>query len=334
MSQPPYYPPPPPNYGSPYGPGPYPQQPQTPPTNGMAIASLICAFVFAPLGIVFGHVSLSQIKKSGEEGRGLAIAGLVISYLVTVLSILVVVASIVFFSWMAKELERTGGAGLPGRTTTAGPGSDQLPPFNPPANLGANCLYPATATPADKPVKPPSAGKTPTTPATIDATVVTNSGPFVLHLDNAKAPCTVRSFVSLVQQNYFDDTPCHRLTESRSLSVLQCGDPTGKGSGGPGYRFANEYPTNQYRPFDPALKQAVMYPRGTLAMANAGPDTNGSQFFIVYKDSMLPPTYTAFGQVDKTGFAIIDDIASVGIADGADDGKPSKPVTIRSIRLN
>jgi peptidyl-prolyl cis-trans isomerase B (cyclophilin B) len=300
----------------------------------MAIASLICAFVFAPLGIVFGHISLSQIKKSGEEGRGLAIAGLVISYLATVVSILVVVAGIVFFSWMARELERTGGAGIPGRTTIAGPGHDQLPPFNPPVTLGANCQYPATATPADKPVKPPQAGKVPTTPAIVDATVITNAGPIVLHLDNAKAPCTVNSFESLVKQNYFDNTPCHRLTDAPSLSVLQCGDPTGKGSGGPGYRFANEYPTNQFRPFDPALKQAITYPRGTLAMANAGPDTNGSQFFIVYRDSKLPPTYTAFGQVDKTGFGIIEDIAAIGIAGGSHDGKPSKPVTIKSIRLN
>jgi peptidyl-prolyl cis-trans isomerase B (cyclophilin B) len=332
MSQPPPHYPPPPHYGSPPGPGPYPY-PTPPPTNGLAIASLICAFVFAPLGIVFGHISLSQIKKSGEEGRGLAIAGLVISYLVTVLTIVAVLAGVVFFSWMARELERTGGAGIPGRTA-AGPGSDHLPPFNPPATLGANCQYPVTATPADKPVRPPIDGKAPTTPAMVDATVVTNAGPFVVHLDNAKAPCTVKSFDSLVQQGYFDNTPCHRLTDSPSLSVLQCGDPTGKGTGGPGYRFANEYPTNQYRPFDPALKQAVRYPRGTLAMANSGPDTNGSQFFIVYRDSMLPPTFTAFGQVDKTGYAIIDDIVSVGIAGGADDGKPSKPVIIRSIRLN
>lgn len=334
MSEPPYYPPPPPpHYGAPYGAGPYPY-PAPQPTNGMAIASLICAFVFAPLGIVFGHISLSQIKKSGEEGRGLAIAGLVISYLVTVLSIVVVIASIVFFTWMARELERTGGAGIPRSTSTAAPGSDQLPPFNPPATLGANCQYPTTATPADKPVKAPPVGKVPTTPTTVDATVVTNLGPIVLHLDNAKAPCTVNSFESLVKQNYFDNTPCHRLTDARSLSVLQCGDPTGSGTGGPGYRFANEYPTNQFRPFDPALKQAITYPRGTLAMANAGPDTNGSQFFIVYRDSKLPPTYTAFGQVDKTGFGVIEDIAAIGIAGGSDDGKPAKPVTIKSIRLN
>ena len=74
--------------------------------------------------------------------------------------------------------------------------------------------------------------------------------------------------------------------------MLQCGDPSGTGTGGPGYRFPNEYPTDQYRLTDPALETPVVYPRGTLAMANAGPGTNGSQFFLVYEDSLLPPTYT------------------------------------------
>ena len=80
----------------------------------------------------------------------------------------------------------------------------------------------------------------------------------------------MNSFASLAQQGYFNDTPCHRLTTSPGLSVLQCGDPTGKGTGGPGYGFVNEYPTNQYRPDDPALQSPVVYPRGTLAMANTG----------------------------------------------------------------
>ena len=115
--------------------------------------------------------------------------------------------------------------------------------------------------------------------------MTTNQGNIGLQLDNAKSPCTVNSFASLAQQGYFNDTPCHRLTTSEGLSVLQCGDPTGQGSGGPGYEFANEYPTNQFQPDDPQLQNPVMYPRGTLAMANAGPGTNGSQFFLVYKDS-------------------------------------------------
>ena len=336
MTQPPYYPPPPPpGAPPPYGPGPYPY-PAPPTTNGMAIASLICALVFAPLGIVFGHISLSQIKRTGEEGRGLAIAGLVISYLVTVVTIVAVIAGVALFGWMATvlrdEAARNGGAGIP--RSAPGPGGDQLPPFKPPAGLGANCTYPATVTPADKAVKPPRSGKVPTVPATVNATMTTNAGTIGLILDNAKAPCTVNSFVSLAQQGYFDGTPCHRLTASAALAVLQCGDPTGTGQGGPGYRFANEYPTNQYRPFDPALQQAIEYPRGTLAMANAGPDSNGSQFFIVYRDSLLPPTYTVFGRVDETGLATVDAIAGEGIVGDPEDGRPKNKVVVSSVRLD
>ena len=116
--------------------------------------------------------------------------------------------------------------------------------------------------------------------------------------------------------------------------MLQCGDPSGTGTGGPGYRFANEYPTNQYRIADPALHKPVMYPRGTLAMANAGPGTNGSQFFLVYADSMLPPTYTAFGTIDATGLTTLDKIAAAGVEGAGDDGKPAMTVTIDSVRLD
>jgi len=288
---------------------------------------------------VFGHISLSQIKRTGEEGRGVALAGLIISYLVTVLTVVTVVVGAVFFSWMARVLKESsdiGGAGIPRQTITAlpTPGSGELPPLAPPASLGANCIYPATATPADKPATLPRTGRVPTQPALVNATMTTNDGVIGLKLDNGKAPCTVNNFVSLAQQGFFDNTPCHRLTASASLAVLQCGDPTGTGTGGPGYRFANEYPTNQYRPYDPALQQPVRYPRGTLAMANAGPDTNGSQFFIVYRDSMLPPTYTVFGSVDSTGLATVDKIASAGISGDPEDGRPQKPVTITSVRLD
>ena len=116
--------------------------------------------------------------------------------------------------------------------------------------------------------------------------------------------------------------------------MLQCGDPSGKGDGGPGYRFANEYPTDQYPEGDPALDEPVLYPRGTLAMANAGPDTNGSQFFLVYKDSQLPPNYTVFGTIDATGLATLDKIAQGGVAGGAQDGKPATAVTITSVLLD
>jgi peptidyl-prolyl cis-trans isomerase B (cyclophilin B) len=209
----------------------------------------------------------------------------------------------------------------------------QLPAFKPPADLGADCQYPA-AQAASKPNKPPRTGKVPTDPAQVSASMTTDRGNIGIQLDNAKAPCTVNSFASLAQQNYFNDTPCHRLTTSPGLSVLQCGDPTGSGSGGPGYEFANEYPTNQFQPDDPRLQAPVTYPRGTLAMANAGPGTNGSQFFLVYKDSMLPPGYTAFGKIDDTGLATLDKIAAAGVEGGGQDGKPATPVQVKSIGLD
>ncbi|MFG1935133.1 peptidylprolyl isomerase [Mycobacterium sp. NPDC048908] len=225
-------------------------------------------------------------------------------------------------------------------TTSAAPTSaapaapGELPPFVAPANLGANCQYPATQAKATKPTQPPRTGKVPTDPAQVSASMSTNQGNLGLQLDNAKSPCTVNSFASLAQQGYFNDTPCHRLTTSPGLAVLQCGDPTGQGTGGPGYQFDNEYPTNQFQPDDPKLQEPVKYPRGTLAMANAGPGTNGSQFFLVYQDSQLPPNYTVFGTIDQTGLATLDKIAAAGTADGGQDGKPKDDVTIKSILLD
>ncbi len=220
-----------------------------------------------------------------------------------------------------------------GPTPPADGKTPPLPAFAAPADLGANCQYPA-AEAASKPNKPPRTGKVPTDPAQISVSMSTNQGNIGLQLDNAKAPCTVNSFASLAQQGYFNDTPCHRLTTSPSLSVLQCGDPTGKGTGGPGYEFANEYPTNQFQPDSPALQQPVVYPRGTLAMANAGPGTNGSQFFLVYKDSQLPPGYTAFGTIDDEGLKTLDKVGAAGVADGSGDGAPKQAVQIKSILLD
>ena len=215
----------------------------------------------------------------------------------------------------------------------AEPAADgQLPPFVAPADLGANCQYPAAGE-ASKPVEPPRSGKVPTDPATISVSMVTTQGNIGLQLDNAKAPCTVNSFASLAAKDYFNDTPCHRLTTG-GLSVLQCGDPTGTGTGGPGYQFANEYPTNQYQPDNPALQQPVVYPRGTVAMANAGPGTNCSQFFLVYQDSQLPPNYTVFGKIDETGLATLDKIAAGGVEGGGPDGKPALDVELKSVALD
>jgi peptidyl-prolyl cis-trans isomerase B (cyclophilin B) len=147
-------------------------------------------------------------------------------------------------------------------------------------------------------------------------------GAFNLTLDAQATPCTVNSFVSLAGQGYYDGTTCHRMT-TEGILVLQCGDPTATGSGGPGYAFADE------------LTGSETYPAGTLAMANAGPNTNGSQFFIVYGETPLPPNYTVFGSVDEATVGAIQQVAQDGTddANGPGDGAPNTPVDIATITV-
>jgi len=182
-----------------------------------------------------------------------------------------------------------------------------------------NCSFPADGQ-AARPVKPPAGGNV-STQGTVGVTLQTGDGPIGLTLDKALAPCTVDSFVSLAQQGYFDNTTCHRITTAPGLQVLQCGDPSGTGSGGPGYTIPDEV--------FPELK----YGRGILAMANTGqPNSGGSQFFMIYGDGELPPQYTAFGSITPDGLQVLDTIAKRG-SDGSLEpspggGKPVQPVTI------
>lgn len=276
-----------------------------------------------------------QLERRAEKARKrrtyLIIGG-------AVAAVVVIAAVVATFVITNRDSDtETASATTTATPTTSAPaptGPGGLPAFAAPAGLGENCQYPATGEPASKEADPPRSGKVPTEPAQISVSMETNRGDLGLMLDNGKSPCTVNSFASLAQQGYFNDTPCHRLTTSETLSVLQCGDPTGKGTGGPGYQFANEYPTNQYQPDDPKLRQPVTYPRGTLAMANAGANTNGSQFFLVYQDSQLPPNYTAFGTIDETGLATLDKIAEAGVAGGGEDGPPAQDVKVTSILLD
>lgn len=262
----------------------------------------------------------------------------------SIVAVAVVVAVVLTFvntkheqqSDSAATSDTTAASGSPKSTTPAGPApsAPPLPTFKPSAEVGANCQYPAAPEPAAKQVKPPRTGKVPTDPAQVSVSMVTNQGHIGLILANNESPCTVNSFASLIGQKYFDNTKCHRLTTSPGLGVLQCGDPKGEGTGGPGYQFANEYPTDQYPPNDPKAQEPVLYPRGTLAMANAGPGTNGSQFFMVYKDSQLPPQYTVFGTIQPDGLATLDKIAKAGVAGGGEDGAPATEVTITSVLLD
>src|SRR4051795_714872 len=182
-----------------------------------------------------------------------------------------------------------------------------------PTSHGA-CTYTPTGGAARKVELPPSK------PAPAKSLkVTTNQGAFTATLNDTTTPCTTNSFTSLAKQGYFDGTKCHRLT-TEGIFVLQCGDPTGTGAGGPGYSFDDE------------LTGKETYPAGTLAMANAGPDTNGSQFFLVYADTSLPPSYTVFGTVDPAGRRVVQKVAAAGTSSGASDGPPKEDVVIRSVR--
>ncbi|MFZ2530700.1 MAG: peptidylprolyl isomerase [Rhodococcus sp. (in: high G+C Gram-positive bacteria)] len=224
------------------------------------------------------------------------------------------------------------------RTATATPSepaSTGALPARPAAGAPVDCSYTPDGAAAKDVAPPPESGVT--TEGAPAVTMTTSAGPIGLVLDPAAAPCTVNSFVSLAEQGYFDDTPCHRLVTSPGLQVLQCGDPSGTGTGGPGYGFDTEYPETAYAPSDPALGQAVVYPRGTIAMANTGrPGSNGSQFFLVYEDSQLPPAYTVFGTIDETGLATIEQVAAEG-DDGSmgsvGGGAPNLPVQIESVTV-
>jgi peptidyl-prolyl cis-trans isomerase B (cyclophilin B) len=183
-----------------------------------------------------------------------------------------------------------------------------------------SCTYVTASTPA-KPVDPPNGSNVPAT-GKVGAVIQTNEGPITITMDRAKTPCTINSFLSLAEQKYFDATACHRLVNS-GMYLLQCGDPTGTGSGGPGYTFRDEtYSTDTF-------------PAGTVAMANAGTNTNGSQFFLVYAATGLPPKYTVFGHMDAAGLAVVAKIAADGQngSNSAGDGKPKNPAKIVSVTV-
>lgn len=281
---------------------------------------------------------LERRQKQAKRRRVMVIAGGSIAAVAVIAAVVIAIVNTKHEhkNNTAAPTSSPAASSAPGTTTPTGPPPPvpSLPPFKASANLGANCQYPASSDPAAKQVKPPRTGKVPTDPAQVSASMATSQGNIGLMLANNESPCTVNSFASLIGQKYFDNTKCHRLTTSETLGVLQCGDPKGDGTGGPGYQFANEYPTDQYPPNDPKLQQPVLYPRGTLAMANAGPGTNGSQFFMVYKDSQLPPQYTVFGTIQPDGLAVLDKVAKAGVAGGGEDGAPASEVTIKSLLLD
>jgi cyclophilin family peptidyl-prolyl cis-trans isomerase len=154
--------------------------------------------------------------------------------------------------------------------------------------------------------------------AVYSATVVTSAGTITIDLDQTAAPIAVNSFVFLARNNYFDDTVCHRIIQE---FVVQCGDPTATGTGGPGYSFPDELP------------EAGQYQVGSIAMANSGPDTNGSQFFIITGNNGagLPPLYSLFGDVPATDLGVVSQMNAQGSLDPS--GVPSTELRIQSVEI-
>jgi peptidyl-prolyl cis-trans isomerase B (cyclophilin B) len=183
-----------------------------------------------------------------------------------------------------------------------------------PSAATVECDYRDSGMEPSKEVAPPDS--TALAEGEIDVDLITSVGDLSLTLDAANAPCTAHSFVSLVEQDWLDGTSCHRLT-TQGIYVLQCGDPSASGMGGPGYSFDDE------------LTGEETYPAGTLAMANSGANTNGSQFFIVYEDTQLDPNYTVFGTLDKASVETVREVADAG-TEPPGDGRPLTEVSIES----
>lgn len=211
-------------------------------------------------------------------------------------------------------------SGTPSTSTSAAPSASGS------SSAAAQPRYPCTWTkdgaPSKKGTQPPPdtmadlAGK-------FTVSVATNRGPMTFSFDRSDAPCAVENFVSLVKQGFYDRTPCHRLT-TEGIYIVQCGDPTGTGKGGPGYTINDEGTGTE------------TYKAGSIAMARTeAPDSGGSQFFIVYKDSpglqrgLGLQQYTEFGTVSK-GLDVVQKVAAGG-AVPTGDGKPKLPLTIEAM---
>jgi peptidyl-prolyl cis-trans isomerase B (cyclophilin B) len=213
------------------------------------------------------------------------------------------------------------GAHSPSATPSAPSASATPSPSSTPAMVDGKCVYIPGGTASRKVSLPPA---TPDTKASYVATVKTNRGNIVIDLLNSKAPCTVNSFVALSSQGFYNKTPCPRLSNTGGLYILQCGDPTGTTSGGPGYEFASENLTG------------ATYPAGTLAMANSGaPDSNGSQFFLVFQNTSLSPNYTPFGRI-VSGLNILQNVGKRGFGpplNPAGGGAPKEKVEIDRVTI-
>lgn len=184
--------------------------------------------------------------------------------------------------------------------------------------------------PAEAATSAKDVGKPPVKPVkgTYKMTINTSLGTITAKLDGSKAACTVNSFKYLASKKFFNNTKCHRLV-TEGIKVLQCGDPTGTGTGGPAYGFGNENVPKAGK------SGQATYKRGVIAMAHSSaPNSNGSQFFIVYGDSPLPADYTVFGEITK-GMNVVDSVAKAGAepADQSGNTAPKKKIEIKDLTV-
>jgi peptidyl-prolyl cis-trans isomerase B (cyclophilin B) len=252
----------------------------------------------------------------------------------SIVVVLVIVLAVVFLVHDDKKTP-TAAASTPAASDSVTPTNSGTPEPTQEAGLTTTgpCKYTSTSQIASRDVGvPPDPAKTPTENRV--ATFTSNKGPITMTLDASIAPCTVQSIAYLIGKKYYDNTSCHRLVTT-GIFVLQCGDPTGTGSGGPGYSSKDEN-----------LDQADYSVVGTVAMANsgAGSNTDGSQFFIIYKDtsqaadgsSGLPKNYTEIGHI-TAGMDIVQAVAAAGEIDSnpaqPGDGKPKDPLTFTTVTV-
>jgi cyclophilin family peptidyl-prolyl cis-trans isomerase len=299
------------------------------PAPGISL-TIVITVLFGLFGLIPAALAASQARRTGHpENRywiafGVSLAGSVALYVVVVLAGLALLVSTVGPSASVGDAAPTTFAApstdvpqVPNGSSTSTPtadGSDGACDFKPDESGNPNLIEVGT---------PPSEVLT---SGIVTLTMTTNAGPIQLTLDQVTAPCASASFVYLAQQQFFDGSTCHREVNQETFGVLQCGDPTGTGSGGPTYKFAEE------------VTPETTYPRGTIAMANTGqPESTGSQFFLCFSDTQLTPTYTAVGAVDGAGLAVLDRIAAAGndgsLEPSPGGGAPNTPVVITSMTV-
>jgi peptidyl-prolyl cis-trans isomerase B (cyclophilin B) len=223
--------------------------------------------------------------------------------------LLVVVGTV----WLVRSLGG-GDSGSAAASNTAAADACQWLPADP------------TANPNLKDVGTPPAGEPRSGVETLS--IMTNRGAIEAKMDTAKVPCTAASLSYLASKKFYDNTKCHRLT-TEGIKVLQCGDPTGTGAGGPTYQYAEENLPVDQRP---------TYPAGTIAMAKTqAPSSTASQFFIVYEDTDLPAQYTVVGTVTK-GLDVVQKVAKAGAVDASGkptgDGAPKDEVVIETLTVS